>query len=324
MNINGGYDIMLKKIVKAILKYPIILVNNIYTHNYYKNSSTNKDQDIEHMIGKDDRILVFSPHVDDETIGLGATLLKHKREENPMALVYLTDGGGSTSNLSREELVQSRRKEGEKVKDSYGFHKVYFLDEIDGELDSSREKLIDNIFKILSEEKPTIIYTPFLLDGHRDHVETTRAVMKGLNRWNKNFNRIYMYEVNCPIPPELVNSISIMDENLYIQKGNIYNIFDSQWAMDFSAFRLLDRKKRFIINRGYGAEIFVRVDLNTLIEIEKVLRKLGFKPEQFRQLSSRYNLLSAFKTNKALKEDYITSIKNILDRELQKQKNTIG
>ncbi len=90
--------------------------------------------------------------------------------------------------------------------------------------------------------------------------------------------------------------------------------------MDFSAFRLLDRKKRFIINRGYGAEIFVRVDLNTLIEIEKVLRKLGFKPEQFRQLSSRYNLLSAFKTNKALKEDYISSIKNILDRELENRK----
>ncbi len=70
--------------------------------------------------------------------------------------------GGSTSNISREELVQSRRKEGEKVKDSYGFHKVYFLDEIDGgELDSSTENLIDNIFKILSEERPTIIYTPF-------------------------------------------------------------------------------------------------------------------------------------------------------------------
>ena len=30
-------------------------------------------------------------------------------------------------------------------------------------------------------------------------------------------------------------------------------------------------------------------------------KKIGFKPEQFRQLSSRYNLLSAFKTNKALK-----------------------
>ncbi len=33
-----------------------------------------------------------------------------------------------------------------------------------------------------------------------------------------------MYEVNCPIPPELVNSISIMDENLYIQK-EIYIIY---------------------------------------------------------------------------------------------------
>ena len=27
---------------------------------------------------EEEKILVFSPHVDDETIGLGATLLKHK------------------------------------------------------------------------------------------------------------------------------------------------------------------------------------------------------------------------------------------------------
>ncbi len=41
------------------------------------------------------------PHVDDETIGLGGTLLKHKEVNNQRALVYLTDGGGSTTNLSQ-------------------------------------------------------------------------------------------------------------------------------------------------------------------------------------------------------------------------------
>ncbi len=320
----GACDIMIKKIIKAILKHPIMLVNNIYTHNYYRNGSINGVQDMDHVIGKDNRVLVFSPHVDDETIGLGGTILKHKEANNPMGLVYLTDGGGSTSDLSREELVQSRRREGEKVKDSYGFHRVYFLDELDGELDSSKEELIDKVVNILSREKPTVVYTPFLLDGHRDHVETTRAVMKGLNRWDRDFNNVYMYEVNWPIPPKIVNSISIMDENLYIQKENMYSIFDSQWAMDFSVFRLLDRKKRFIANRGYGAEIFVKVDLDMLIEMDETLRKLGFKSEQFRQLSSRYNLLSAFRTNKALKENYITNIESILNGDLQKKKNTIG
>ncbi|MCF6460446.1 PIG-L deacetylase family protein [Clostridium sp. Cult3] len=311
---------MLKKIIKIILKYPIMLVNNIYTYHYYKKSSNNENYEIDDMIGKDERIVVFSPHVDDETIGLGATILKHKKANHQMTLVYLTDGGGSTSNLSREDLIQSRRKEGEKVKDIYGFHRVYFLDQIDGNLDSSKDELISTIANLLSEEKPTIIYTPFLLDGHRDHVETTRSIMKALKIWNRDFDKIYMYEVNCPIAPELVNSISIMDEKLYDEKGHMYHIFDSQWAMDFNAFRLLDRRKRYIANRGYGAEIFVKVDLDILIQIEKALEEQGFKPEEFRQLSSRYNLLFAFRTNRGLKEDYNRQVKNILQVDLQNNK----
>ena len=39
--------------------------------------------------------------------------------------------------------------------------------------------LVDKIINLLSKEEPTIIYTP-LLDGHTDHVETTRAVIKAL------------------------------------------------------------------------------------------------------------------------------------------------
>ncbi len=304
---------MVKNLVKLILKYPINLINNIYAYYYYKNSSINENLKIDDMIDKEEKVMVFSPHVDDETIGIGATLLKHKREGSQMALVYLTDGGESTSDLSREKLVKARRREGEQIKEIYKFNSIYFLDEIDGKLDSSKGELVDKIINLLSKEEPTIIYTPFLLDGHTDHVETTRAVIKALKRWNSNFDRIYMYEVNCPIAPNMINSISTMDEELYKEKGNIYNIFSSQWAMDFSVFKMLDRKKRLIINKGYGAEVFVRVDLETSIKIEETLYKLGFKPEQCRQLSSRYNLLSSFVTNKELKAKYIYSIENILN-----------
>lgn len=303
---------MLKGLVKIILKYPIRFINYTYTYFYYKKGLISEGYRIDDMIEKGEKILVFSPHVDDETIGLGATLLKHREMHNQKALVYLTDGGGSTSNLSREEVKNERKKEGEKVKDIYGFGEVYFLDEIDGTLDSEKQGLIGKIVNILDKEQPTIVYTPFLIDGHRDHVETTRAVTKALNIWKKDFDRIYMYEVNCPIEPMLVNSLSVMDESLYKQKGEIYNIFDSQWAMDFSVFRLLDRRKKIISKNGYGAEVFVRTDLKTLIEIERQLKEEGFKPEQFRQLSSHYNLLFSFKINEGLKKIYNSKIKSIL------------
>ena len=231
-----------------------------------------------------------------------------------MALVYLTDGGGSTSNLSREEIINERKREGEKIKDIYGFREVYFLDEVDGALDSEKRELITKIVNILNEEQPTIIYTPFLLDGHRDHVETTRVIIKALKIWDKDFDGIYMYEVNSPIIPILVNSLSVMDERLYNQKGEIYHVFNSQWAMDFSVFRLLDRKRRFIAKNGYGAEVFIKTDLDTLVEIEKELKIEGFVPEQFRQLSSHYNLLFSFRTNKDLKKIYGDKINKVLTR----------
>src|SRR5699024_10396949 len=125
--------------------------------------SLGDNYNIEDMLIEKGKVLVLSPHVDDETIGLGGTLFKHKRMGNTMALVYMTDGGGSTTDTSREELIGERRAEGEEVKRVYGFENLYFLDEIDGELDFNNIDLVNNLVNILEVEKPNIIYTPFLI-----------------------------------------------------------------------------------------------------------------------------------------------------------------
>ncbi|MBZ2176037.1 PIG-L family deacetylase, partial [Schnuerera sp. xch1] len=198
------------------------------------------------------------------------------------------------------------------------FDTIYFLDELDGRLSSSKQEVVEKILNILDEEQPTIIYTPFLIDGHNDHVETTRSVLRALKLWNKEFDKIYMYEVNCPILPELVNSLSIMDRDLYDKKGDMYHIFSSQWAMGFDSFRLLDKRKSLIAEIGensyeiYGAETFIRVDVKLLQRIEDMLKEEDFKPGFFRQLSSEYTLLSSFKTNGDLKKKYSYKAKNIL------------
>lgn len=302
----------MKKLLKGLLKYPLQIVNRIYTYFYYKNNKVGENCNINNMFIDSGKVLVLSPHVDDETIGLGATLLKYKALATEMSLVYMTDGGGSTTDISREELVSIRKKEGMEVKEAYGFETIYFLDEVDGRLDPNREKLINKLVTILETENPTIIYTPFLLDGHRDHVGTTKALIKALKIWNKTFKNIYMYEVNLPIEPKLINSVHIMDKSDYMAKDEIYKIFKSQWVMGFNAFRLLDKRKRYLFNEGYGGEVFVKVDLQTLLEIEDFLDREGFKPEEFKQLSSHYNLLLAFNYNKALKSKYNEGIYEII------------
>ena len=90
--------------------------------------------------------------------------------------------------------------------------------------------------------------------------------------------------------------------------------------MDFNAFRLMDRRKGYLIENTYGAEIFVKADLESLIEMEETLENEGFKPEQFRQLSSHYNLLFAFRSNKEMKKKYSNKILSILQKSYAKEK----
>lgn len=307
---------MVKQIIKLLLKYPVKIANRVYVNSFYKNSPKRERYEIDNIVNLPDKVLVFSPHVDDETIGLGATLLKSKRIGAQMALVYMTDGGGSTSDMSRQKLIAERQREGHIVKKSYGFQSMYFLDEPDGKLNSRKDELVDKIVDILNKEKPSVVFTPFLIDGHRDHVETTKSVIRALERWNETFNRIYMYEVNCAIDPRLISSLTYMDNVLYNKKGNMYDIFKSQWAMGFDAFRLMDRAKRFLAEdeeKAYGVEAFVRADVETGKSLVELLESEGFKPDEFKQLSSDYNVILSFTINKDRKNKISNRVNQILN-----------
>ena len=310
---------MAKKIIKAILKYPLILANRVYNYFYYKNNKANGNCLVDDMLEGKKRVLVFAPHVDDETIGAGGTLIKHRDKSDTISLVYVSDGGGSTAEHSREEVIEERKSEGMGVKNFLGIQNIYFLGEPDGSVNSNRDELVESISQILEEEKPDIIYTPFLIDVHSDHVETTKSVIKAVGKWNNDFSNIYMYEVNLPILPSLVNSISIMDQNIYEEKEKMYKIFVSQWAMGFSVFSLLNRRKKLIIGEGYGVEVFVKANFENSMKAMKALSQIGFIPENFKQLSSEYNLLMAFKRNSKSKEKYSEIVGNTIVEKVAKR-----
>ena len=309
---------MAKKIIKAILKYPLILVNKVYTYFYYKNSKVNENYIVDDMFEGEKNILVVAPHVDDETIGAGGTLIKHRNRSDRISVVYVSDGGGSTTEGSREELIAERKREGMGVKDFLLAQSIYFLDEPDGNVNSNNDELVDKLVQILEKVNPNIIYTPFLIDGHRDHVETTKGVLKAMEKWNNDFSNIYMYEVNLPFKPSLINSISTMDKKIYEEKEKMYEIFKSQWAMGFSVFSLLNRRKRLIVGESYGGEVFVKTNVESSIKIMEFLNQSEFMAEHFKQLSSEYNLLMAFSKNSELKEKYSEIVKNTIAEEIAK------
>ncbi|WP_226529951.1 PIG-L deacetylase family protein [Metabacillus niabensis] len=117
------------------------------------------------------RVLVIAPHADDEVIGAGGSIVKHRRKNNPVHIVFITDGSnGRSRSESSEETINVRKKEvirACKVLDV----EFSMLEAQDSQFvpDSC---LINKLRKVILDVKPDYIYIPHYRDKHRDHFYT--------------------------------------------------------------------------------------------------------------------------------------------------------
>jgi len=113
-------------------------------------------------------VLVIAIHPDDETLGCGGTLLKHKSNGDAVYWLIVTsiqEQYGFTA-----DAVETRRQEIEKISSMYGFDGVYDLDFPTMQLDDiSFSRLIGSISDVFRQVEPDIVYLPFKNDVHTDH-----------------------------------------------------------------------------------------------------------------------------------------------------------
>ncbi len=291
------------------------IINRIYTKYVYFRYHKKDMYDVDHLMGLKDRVIVFAPHVDDETIGLGGTLFKYKEKSDEVYIVYLTDGSGATTELSEKELISKRRSEAQTLKEIYGIKEIIFLDYKDSKLDYRDDRLIRDLKGVIEDIKPTIIYTPFLIDSHIDHYNTTLAVvnaMENINTLDKNNLKILCYQVNSPIMPELITNITALTKEQFENKNRVFRVFTSQWAMGFNVFILIDERQTIYYKKGVAAEVFVKADLDSLSIASKYLIENGYNPLDYVQVSSEFNLIKAFRHNKDKKREFSNKIAEIL------------
>ena len=166
--------------------------------------------------------LVFAPHADDETFGMGGALLKARGEGIETHVVVLTDGalGGAQDNL-----VAVRNREVEKACAQLGVESLQCWQEPDRGL-KIEQRLVERIDSAIELIKPASVFFPGPLEIHPDHRATAHLVWAALQHRNRanQCPEAYSYEISVQSPANVLLDITAQQA----EKLSVINIYLSQ------------------------------------------------------------------------------------------------
>ena len=163
------------------------------------------------------RILVIAPHPDDETLGCGGSLLKHK--SNGDSLSWLVATRGHEPQWSAE-LLEQKEREISAVAAAYGFDNTFRLNFPTIKLDKVPfEEIIVAIRDAITDAKPDCVYLNHSGDVHSDHrvlFEATMSVLKPFCSGKHGVKRVLSYEVFSSTDAAPVNPARVFMPNVFI------------------------------------------------------------------------------------------------------------
>ncbi|MBQ0937190.1 PIG-L deacetylase family protein [Ideonella paludis] len=186
------------------------------------------------------KVLVISPHADDEAIGCGGTVLKHVAEGAEVTVLHLTDGRNGCKRLQdphlppdeRATLVawvrQTREAEARAWAAGAGVRAVEFLGLSDSEVSASPQA-VAGLKAVLERIQPDLIYVPAITDLLEDHWRANLLLDAALNAapgaWQGRL-LLRSYEVWSPLPANRVVDVSAEFE----RKLELLRLYKSQLA----------------------------------------------------------------------------------------------
>lgn len=182
------------------------------------------------------KVVVISAHPDDEVIGAGGTLLKHKKNGDEIYWIIITNV--LESHGFSKERIDSRQLEIEKVAKEFGFLKTIKLDFPTMSLTpADLPNLIVKISNSFKSILPEVIYVMNRSDAHSDHRVTFDAVMACTKSFRHPYvKKVLMYE--CISETEFAPALP-------------EKIFQPNYYVDISLFM----KKKLEIMSYYPSEI---------------------------------------------------------------------
>jgi len=211
------------------------------------------------------RVIIIAPHPDDEILGCGGAILKHKQNGDIVAILYITnclpEFGFS------EERCQSRQSEIDSVKNKCNINFIYKLDLAPSKLEKfGLSDLIKKISNVFHEFKPNIVYINNYGDAHSDHEIAFKATYSCTKSFRYPFiEKIYIYEVPSETefgykqnfkPNSYVDITTFIDNKLELMSIYASEVMRSPYPRSLDSIRALARWRGSRIGVEY-AEAFM-------------------------------------------------------------------
>lgn len=198
-------------------------------------------------------MLFISVHPDDETLGCGGTILKHKDMGDEVHWLILTKANQKITSIPDIEKIQ--KEDVGKVARQYGFDSWRQFDFLTTELDRYPVgDFVAAISKVIQSIAPHYIYLNHFADVHSDH----RVAFNAVYSCTKNFRypfieKILLYETlsetefspptasHVFIPNVFNNVTKYMDKKLRIMKLHRTEQMDEPYPRSMSTISALAR-----------------------------------------------------------------------------------
>lgn len=112
-------------------------------------------------------VLAIAPHADDETLGCGGSLLRHRHNGDTIHWLVVTSLDAERFSAER---IRGRRQEIATVAAAFGFASTIELGFATTRLDRiPLDEIVSGIADAVEKVSPGIVYLPFPADAHSDH-----------------------------------------------------------------------------------------------------------------------------------------------------------
>lgn len=169
--------------------------------------------------------IVFAPHPDDETFGMGGTLILAEREKIEVTLVILTDGSLGCPQTELENVITVRKNEVQAISKRLQLKAVQFWEQPDRHLEIT-QALINRVSDLIMEIKPAGVFFPSPMELHPDHRTASSLVWEGIKNLSSFGGKAYAYEISVQCPANKLIDITAVAND----KRELGEIYGSQMA----------------------------------------------------------------------------------------------